>query len=557
MLFNVSKKKHFGVLALLAVINFIFYFFNLNNFFVSDDFDWIQLTRSATQPLYHYFTANYYGGNLGGSYRPLINVFFWLDNKIWGLNPIGYHLTNLILCILSAWLIYLIVLKLFKNHIYKEWLATLSAVFFSLMPSHAEVVIWISGRCDAACTLFYLLAFYLYLIFKDQGKIKYLIISVGSFILALLSKEMAITLPLLILFYEAILLVREKRWKLKSILKSLGLGFIYAVPLIIFFVVRFYAIGIVVGYYQQNASFEFFWPRIYTMFLNLFSDTFLFLAPRLAFVRFFQGKDLAFFGMIAVIILGFIIFVRKYCKELILLFLAYIILILPVVNLIFGMLNDEGERYDFLPSAITCIVLAILILYLKEKWGSRVFYPVLILVLIYFGYFTVQKSLIWNRASLISQSIVADVKDLVNLNNGTKEGVVAFGLPDNYQGAPIMRNGFKQAASLYYPQYKMDAIVVNQYVYLNSENYDKNNIAWQKTTDGFMGQAIGGKFILTGLAAEDNDDLDAELKNYNISDDTANGISLTFKDKFLAQLPSKKIYFLTFDKGRIMNLNWQ
>ena len=199
------KKYKFHLLVLLGLIilNLAFFAINLNDFFVSDDFDWLYLTENSKQPLWQYFTTNYYGQQgEGGSYRPMFNLVFSLNNSLFGLNAIPYHLTNLIFHIGVSFLVYLLVLQLLSSNENKKKIGILAAVFFSILPNHAEAVVWIAAIGDPMASFFYLLAFYLYLLYRQKKSFACLLISLFSFILALLTKEIAITLPLLILVWE-------------------------------------------------------------------------------------------------------------------------------------------------------------------------------------------------------------------------------------------------------------------------------------------------------------------------------------------------------------------
>lgn len=130
-------------------------------------------------------------------YRPLRNVSYLIDYILFGLNPFGFHVINLLLHIQNIVLVgYLARLLTGRGLV-----AIVSAVLFAFHPIQTEAVSWIKGRDDLICTFFYLSSLSLYI--KGRDKKGYLYWgSVISFALALFSKEAALTLPLMIFLYN-------------------------------------------------------------------------------------------------------------------------------------------------------------------------------------------------------------------------------------------------------------------------------------------------------------------------------------------------------------------
>ncbi len=126
-------------------------------------------------------------------YRPIIQLSYAIDYAIWGLNPIGFHLTNLLWYGVAATLVYFLALVLLK----KESAALLAACLFAVHPAHAENVCWIAGRTDLLCGTFYfagLLLFFHWMAHPGRSAVFIPLIAVVYFF-ALLCKETAITLP--------------------------------------------------------------------------------------------------------------------------------------------------------------------------------------------------------------------------------------------------------------------------------------------------------------------------------------------------------------------------
>lgn len=136
--------------------------------------------------------------------RPIMTISLILDYAVWKLNPLGYHLTNIFLHILNTLLLFI-----FVRFLARRETAFLSALIFGVHPILTEAVNGINFREDALATFFYLLAFIAFL----RGRALSGLFSLTFYSLALMSKEMSITLPVMLVIY----LLCFKRDNLKTI----------------------------------------------------------------------------------------------------------------------------------------------------------------------------------------------------------------------------------------------------------------------------------------------------------------------------------------------------
>lgn len=133
-------------------------------------------------------------------YRPVLQASYIIDYRLWGLNPLGYHATNIMLHAVTT-----IFLFLLLNIMLKERLISLMAsMLFAFHPIQVESVAWIAGRNDILVGLFTVLMLYFYAQHRHHGeKRKYLLwLSSLSFVFAIFTKESAAFYLLLLPLYD-------------------------------------------------------------------------------------------------------------------------------------------------------------------------------------------------------------------------------------------------------------------------------------------------------------------------------------------------------------------
>jgi tetratricopeptide (TPR) repeat protein len=138
-----------------------------------------------------------------GHYTPLTWLTLTLDHAMWGMAPRGYHLTSLLLHAATAAAFALVAHRLLRGRPH-AWLgAAVAALLFALHPLRVESVAWVTERRDVLSGGLYVLTILLYLRYADgrAGRAGYLA-AVGTFALALLSKSMAVSLPVVLIVLD-------------------------------------------------------------------------------------------------------------------------------------------------------------------------------------------------------------------------------------------------------------------------------------------------------------------------------------------------------------------
>jgi Tfp pilus assembly protein PilF len=151
-----------------------------------------------------------------GHYHPLTWLTLAVDYLVWGLNPFGYHLTNLLFHCANAVVLYLVAGRIFLSadpslNVYEHSLvplaAGLTALLFSIHPLRVESVAWVTERRDVLSGLFFLLTILSYLKavkigVAHPGHKRWMIASLGLYLFSLLSKASGMTLPVVLLILD-------------------------------------------------------------------------------------------------------------------------------------------------------------------------------------------------------------------------------------------------------------------------------------------------------------------------------------------------------------------
>ena len=213
MKLSLNRPNTLGILLALAVILFLAFANGLNTPFQSDDERHIHISP-LTKDISN-FT------NLTHIHNRHINGLSFALNYKWGQeNPFGYHLFNILIHIVSTLLVFFItLLTIWKV---TSWgkdaaksIALITALIFGLHPIQTETVTYISGRPGGLAGLFYFASLLMFILasLKDciiPRTIIY-ILSIISFLMALLGKETAITLPIMIILYD-LCFIKGSNW---------------------------------------------------------------------------------------------------------------------------------------------------------------------------------------------------------------------------------------------------------------------------------------------------------------------------------------------------------
>ena len=201
------KKPEIPVasLVLILVITLLSYLPVLKAGFVWDDASYIQ-----DNPLIHSITpGNIFSSYVMGNYHPFTMLALSIQYQLFSLNETGYHIINLLLHLANVVLVYYSVILLCN----KKNVALVAALLFGIHPLHTESVAWISGIKDLLYTFFFLCAYISYLKYLSDKQNRFYWITLLFFLFSILSKAMAVSLPVLLLLTDYF---KERKMNLKT-----------------------------------------------------------------------------------------------------------------------------------------------------------------------------------------------------------------------------------------------------------------------------------------------------------------------------------------------------
>lgn len=335
-------------------------------------------------------------------WHPLTWLSLMLDYQLYGLNAGGYHLTNLILHILSTLLLF----WLFNRMTGAIWKSAFVAAFFALHPLHVESVAWIAERKDVLSTFFFMLTLCLYVYYTEKPDIKRYLPVVFCFACGLMSKSMVVTLPVILILLDFWPLSRYRPgieskkgsiiiWQLKE---KISLFFLSAA----FSVITLYA------HYKPSAkylplSLESRIANALVSFITYLEKTFLPLDLAVFYPVSVNLPAWQVWGaaLLIIAISAIVIAVAKRLPYIFVGWLWYAITIAPVIGII--QIGDftEADRFTYLPSIGIAVILAwgIPLLFPNENIRKNILFPAVIAVL------TIMAVLTWKQCGYWRDSI--------------------------------------------------------------------------------------------------------------------------------------------------------
>lgn len=196
-----KKQQIILSICLILTITFISFSPSLKNDFANWDDNFYVTENPLIMELSWKSIKTIFNQYYMGHYHPLTLLSYSLEYYFFKLNPLVYHLTNLILHLMNGLLVFLMILML-KGGVLTSLVVSL---LFGIHPLQVESVVWISERKDVLYTFFFLGSLIVYLHYLKTQSVRTYLLSFFLFILSLLSKSMAVTLPVVMFLCDFLL----------------------------------------------------------------------------------------------------------------------------------------------------------------------------------------------------------------------------------------------------------------------------------------------------------------------------------------------------------------
>lgn len=193
-----------------------------------------------------------------GVYRPVRAVLYAVSYKLWGTNPIGYHIQSLVIHVTSIFLVYLIAQEITQ----KRSIGFLTSLLFTVHPVHTEAITYITANFDIAGVLFAFASFYFYIKARKQSTTHFalLVTSYAFALFAFLTYELTLMLPFIIILYEFLFKKKNTKYQI--------LDTRYFIPYFIilsgYLFVRFFLLHII-----KRGDFEYLGGSLFLTFLTM------------------------------------------------------------------------------------------------------------------------------------------------------------------------------------------------------------------------------------------------------------------------------------------------
>ena len=369
-------------------------------------------------------------------YRPVLSLFYVLNYKIWGPNPLGFHLSNIFLHLIIAIILYKIGLILFSD----MKISLLAASIFAVHPVNNEPI----GRVACGEVIFgFFLILSLYFFLKEKRYLSFI-----TYFLALLSKESAVMLP-----FALLILTIHKDGVKKGIAKIIP----YLVLVGIYLILRSISFDIVVKYEIKLSIFT----RILTMIVAAFDYIRLLTIPYQLSPFYPSRGYVSIFGVkaiSAIIVLAIVFLIAfRIRKDRVMLFLLLfpLIMLAPVIWKVNTFpINYElvyiAERFLYVPLMLFSLFVSAFVIRLTANIRKQYVMIMWITVIIIFATATASSNMIWKDDFTLFSTIVMTYPKAAFAHNNLGNAYTSYGRLDEAIKEYLIAKKLKPKVVIFY-----------------------------------------------------------------------------------------------------------
>ncbi len=396
------------VLAGLAA--FLVYIPSLGNGFVTWDDTTYVVRNEHIRSLGAEFWRWAFTTPVSSNYHPLTMISLAMDYAIFGLNATGYHVVNTAWHAIDTALFLLLAARLIRASgaaLSREevlFAALAAALFFGLHPIHVESVAWVSERKDVLSTFFFLLALLSYLRYAaaEQKALFFYGLTLIMFVLSLLSKPMAVTLPVVLLILDYYPLQRTRAGWPRLIIEKIPLFALSAVSAAVTLITQKSGGSIQGAEFYSNTD-RFIVPiRAYAFYLyKLVLPTGLSpIYPHTPGRAILDAQTLISAGVLLAVTAFALIMARRGRRLYLAAWLYYLVTLLPVIGFIKVGGQAAADRYTYITTMGFLIIGGLFFAsFWKRRYGPGPRYAAAAaaaLILVIFSYKTVVQARVWH-----------------------------------------------------------------------------------------------------------------------------------------------------------------
>ncbi len=495
-------KTHISIVILILVVSSVIYSNSLDNSFQYDDaFNIVEntLIRDFKNiPAFFTKPVSSSSPRWKAGYRPLLMTSFTINYKLGKLNVRGYHIVNILFHIMNSVLVYVLIFtvlslgekkeELPENRSVKYIISLFVSLLFAVHPINTEAVNYIWQRSVLMASFFYLVTIILFIRYFKANKFIILFFSMISYALALLSKEIAISLPIIIMVIDLYFISGFNRDRFIQHFKKYHSLFLLIT--LLYLVMRFFGHGAIKEFSSPDKTgmFKYFitQPGVIIEYLKL-----IFFPGGLSIYHDYPVAkgitDVNVLFSLAVILLAILVSIKliKVSRLASLFILWFFIVLLPTSSILpLHIIMNEHRLY--LPCiGIFTAFTALLFKLIHDKPRRKFLIAFLSIIIIVFSMLTLKRNTEWKDEYTLWSETVRQYPENAHANNYLGMGIFDKGLIDRaielfeksvelVPGNSFFRNNL---GSAYASKGLIDKAIMEfeEAIRLNPERYDVYN----------------------------------------------------------------------------------